>query len=304
MINSLQDNSGDHWKDKLRSEILAGINGSLWEQLHASEEVGYYYQCCAPMFLYKYYNDTTLALNTIRTNQMWYSAPCNFNDVFDCDISINQQEIFNHALKLAPPNKPIRQGSLVWKELSKEISKQLKLLHSDFAKTRSTIGVACLSESENSLLMWAHYANNHRGMCVEYKLMEINQQLGFSPIPIIYSDDRACFHSLNPETLEQDSTKLFLHSITSKSPEWSYEREWRIIRDESACGEKWDENTKGALLDMIQPTSIILGCEARPEFEKAVKEYCETSKINLYKMEKDKALYRLNKKIVLEFASE
>lgn len=303
MIDSLQDNSGDDWKDKLRSEILAGITGSPLEQLHAYDEVGYYYQCCAPMFLYKYYNDTTLALNTIRTNQMWYSAPCNFNDVFDCDISINQQEILNDVLKMAPPNKPIRQGSLVWRELKGEIYKQLKSLDSDFKTNRSTIGVACLSESENSLLMWAHYANNHHGMCVQYELMEINKRLGFSPIPVIYSDDRVCLHSLNAETLEQDSTKLFLHSITSKSPEWSYEREWRIIRDHAACDEKWDENAKGALLDMIQPSSIILGCEAKPEFEKSVKEYCETSKINLYKMEKDKALYRLNKKPVLEFES-
>ena len=52
---------------------------------------------------------------------------------------------------------------------------------------------------------------------------------------------------------------------------------------------------------MITPTSITLGCEATKEFEEKVKEYCEKQKINLYKMEKDKMLYRLNKSVVLEF---
>ncbi len=39
--------------------------------------------------------------------------------------------------------------------------------------------IACLTETEDSLLMWSHYANNHCGMCVEYDLLSINEQLKF-----------------------------------------------------------------------------------------------------------------------------
>lgn len=94
---------------------------------------------------------------------------------------------------------------------------------------------------------------------------------------------------------------LFIKSITSKSTDWSYEKEWRIIQDETACGPKWDDKNKGALLDTISPSSIILGCCASDELTSALMQHCQNHKIPLYKMEKDPLLYRLNKKNILEF---
>ena len=40
--------------------------GDLGERKHAYGEIGYYYQCCAPASLYKYYSDSQLHLNSIR----------------------------------------------------------------------------------------------------------------------------------------------------------------------------------------------------------------------------------------------
>lgn len=78
-------------------------------------------------------------------------------------------------------------------------------------------------------------------------------------------------------------------------------REWRIIRDKEACGDCWDADGNGALLEMIRPSSITIGCAARAEFEQEVTDYCSANRINLYKMEKDLMHYRLNKKTILEF---
>lgn len=58
---------------------------------------------------------------------------------------------------------------------------------------------------------------------------------------------------------------------------------------------------KGALLDMIAPTSITLGCQAEETFERAVSMYCQENKVNLYKMEKDESLYQLNRKPIKLF---
>lgn len=57
---------------------------------------------------------------------------------------------------------------------------------------------------------------------------------------------------------------------------------------------------KGALLDMIKPSSIVLWCAVQPEFEQEVTDYCAANRIVLYKMEKDPIQYRLNKKVVSE----
>lgn len=293
--------SNDDWKENLRSAVVAGLTGNSAEQNIALTQIGIYYMCYAPTFLYKYYGDSLAKLQTIRDNKMWYSAPCKFNDVFDCEITVDEKGIFDSLLHALPGNIQVKTGSPMWRDMKKKGGQQIRSLKSTLDELRSRMGISCLSENDDSLLMWAHYANNHCGMCVEYELIEINKQLKFTPVPIIYSDNRTRIASVKPNNTEKDILRVFLEGLTSKSPEWIYEKEWRIIRDDGACGEKWDTEKKGALLEMIRPSSIILGCMAKPEFEQAVREYCEESKINLYKMEKDAELYRLNKVPVLQF---
>ena len=296
-----QEYEQDEWKIALHTEFLTAMTGNPVEKVHACEKVGYYYQCCAPASLCKYYGDIPEKFDAVQNNKMWYSAPCNFNDVFDCEISVDDKKVFNEALKFFPDKRGIRPGSPAWKKIRATIHQQLRVLKDQFDDLRTTTGVSCLSESNDSLLMWAHYANNHRGICIEYDLLEINSALKFTPVPVIYSEKRTCFDFLNPQNMEYDVQQLLIRSLTSKSPEWRYEKEWRIIQDHKACGDQWNADKKGALLEMIRPNAIYLGCAAKPEFEKEVKEYCLKSRINLYKMEKDPIQYKLNKKIILKF---
>lgn len=288
------------WKKELLAKMIIGITGSSIEKTRVYDEIGYFYQCYAPASLYKYYSDTKLNFETIKNNSIWYSAPCNFNDIFDCNISIDDEKIFNNALNLFPDKRGVRTGSPMWKKLKEEINRGLYMLEIQFNELRNTTGISCFSEREDSLLMWAHYANNHRGICVEYNLLNINKELGFTAVPIIYSNDRTCFDSIDSYG-EKDIWEFFIESLTSKSMEWNYEKEWRIIRDQVACESQWDVNKKGALLKMIRPDSIILGCATNLEFEKEIMRYCNDNKIKLYKMKKDQYEYKLNKIPILKF---
>ena len=302
-MSVVQDNSDD-WMRKLREKLVLGLAGSEQEKRVALMNVGYCYKCYAPASLYKYYRGIPRDIDAIKNNKMWYSAPCDFNDVFDCDVVIDEDKIFDSIKQLAPSIQGMRVGSPVWRDLKTQAKKSKRDLQTLFDKMRSGMGIACLSESEESLLMWAHYANNHHGMCVEYDLLEINEQLQFTPVPVIYSAERVCFESLHSKTAERDMTKLFIESLTSKSPEWSYEKEWRIIREDVACGDRWDIEKRGALLDSVRPRSVILGCMADTELEKSMVEYCKTERIDLYKMRKDEKVYGLIKDPVLQFDME
>ena len=207
----------DDWKEKLRSAFISAFSGNPQENIQVYTEVGYYYMCCAPSSLYKYYSDRQEKLETVKHNKMWYSAPCNFNDVFDCDMSMDEEGIFQSILQMYPDKRGIREGSPIWRDLLKTCRQQIRTFQSSYDILKSRMGISCLSESDDSLLMWAHYANNHCGICVEYELLEINRQLGFSPVPIIYSDDRVCVHTLDPNTLEKDSkTRRLGYSIEGK----------------------------------------------------------------------------------------
>ena len=303
-MTELQESiTDDSWKQSLRSEIITALTESGQTKNQALEQVGYYYQCCAPAFLYKYYKDQSLNLDSVMSNKMWYSAPCNFNDAFDCDVAINEQAIFNNILPTISSGRPVRKGSPVWIQCKGILHKQITILQKLFANQKISMGITCLSEAPDSILMWSHYANNHRGFCVAYNLLDLNQKLHFSAVPVFYTQDRVCLQSLSldRDKLDKETMRLFIKSITSKSTDWSYEKEWRIIRDEAACGPKWNDKNKEALLDTIPPSSIILGCCASDELTSALMQHCQNHKIPLYKMEKDPLLYRLNKKNILEF---
>ncbi|MBQ5967983.1 MAG: DUF2971 domain-containing protein [Clostridiales bacterium] len=289
-----------NWKADLRSALL----DSLVNKHDANSKIGYYYMCCAPRFLYKYYNDAPEKLETVKAGKMWYSAPTKFNDVFDCDLTLDDKGIFNSAINMIPNMRGVIPGSQMWYQIKKLTDKGIRDMNCKITELREAIGISCLSESFDSLLMWAHYANNHHGMCVEYELLSINKQLGFSPVPVVYSQNRIRIDSISPDSEQKDAKKSFFMCLTSKSPEWLYEQEWRIIRDQTACGNKWSSEKRGALLDMIKPRSIILGCMASVELERKAREYCEECSINLYKMEKSPTSYQLIKTPILEFNAE
>lgn len=289
------------WKKQLRKEFISALVGSPSEKTKAFWQIGYYYKCCAPASIYKYFRDDQRSLDTVKENKLWYSAPINFNDVFDSDILIDENGVFDSMLKMPDVPKEIRPGSQVWKAIRNQFRKDLPTLRANLDGLKSTTGIACLTETDDSLLMWSHYANNHRGMCVEYELMAINEQLKFSPVPVVYEDKRVWLRSINQSTLDAELKKVLIESLTSKSPEWSYEREWRIIRDEGACGTKWEKEKNGALLEMVRPSSIVLGCMAKLEFEESVRGYCDKNRISLYKLRKSTEFYKLEKEPIMVF---
>ena len=52
-MNDFQkENNNDDWKDALRSALIAGITGGPSEAERVYSQIGYYYLCSAPAFLY------------------------------------------------------------------------------------------------------------------------------------------------------------------------------------------------------------------------------------------------------------
>ena len=294
-MNNFQENI---WKEELRSEIIHAIVGTPEEKRDSFLKMGNFYQNYAPPFLYKYYRSTPENISAIKNNKIWFSSPCNFNDVFDCDISVDEKDIFEWVLNNLNERK-IKRNSTKWFQLKSKISQEIVTLQESLKLFKANMGITCLSELDNSLLMWAHYAENHRGICVEYNLLKMNSQSKLSAVPVIYSKNKVKFYPTESANINTESLRALIYSITSKSPEWDYEREWRIIQDSEACGKSWNCEAKGALLSIIKPNSIILGCKVDCTVERDMIEYCKSEKIPLYKMFKDEAYYCLNKKRIL-----
>lgn len=101
-------------------------------------------------------------------------------------------------------------------------------------------GVVSLSETQHNLLMWAHYANQHKGICVGYK-SDVLSNVNFpkyvkipthkQPVKINYDSKKIFDFDYDLDYTDDNSLfKSVLNKVlTTKGDDWIYEKEHRII---------------------------------------------------------------------------
>jgi Protein of unknown function (DUF2971) len=197
--------------------------------------------------LYKYF---PVERSEILSNQlMRFTQPGDFNDPFELHPSF---DLMSKADIAALPPAPGHEGpggrmrvlthealgamlAAVMPGLQKQLAQHANqagayvLDNNRMAQSTfdSRFGILCLSEVADSLLMWAHYAGNHRGFVIQFDETHPffahdefeGQSLGLTKVE--YSSERPVlsFSSINSP-----------HLYYRKSPEWCYEREWRLIK--------------------------------------------------------------------------
>lgn len=95
--------------------------------------------------------------------------------------------------------------------------------------------VACFSENESDIVMWAHYGRMHSGICVQYttdKLLDVLSACKDSCcyfVPVYYCDKMyEDYYKSMP--LEDRLEPLWnLPQFMYKHTRWSYEGEWRLV---------------------------------------------------------------------------
>ncbi len=122
-------------------------------------------------------------------------------------------------------------------------------------------GVSCLTTKPDSGLMWSHYAAKHKGICVEFGT---NNEVVCAALKVQYCDEYP-YLDLSDDGLEQS-----LMPLISKSSEWAYEDEYRLIAQErnAAFGDEtlmMDEHMLKLPLRSIK--SVIVGC-SMPDVER------------------------------------
>jgi hypothetical protein len=145
----------------------------------------------------------------------------------------------NDPFELRPSDQYMNDHSwdlLAQREMSPEteFSEELLDFNGEFLeKAFNKIGIVSFSETNDNLLMWSHYADNHRGMVVTFdtshnffiKNGRKSRQLG----RVHYRKDRM---KALPQRLKNgfhmsDSTRIYFE----KSDEWIYEKEHRLMSD-------------------------------------------------------------------------
>jgi DUF2971 family protein len=131
-----------------------------------------------------------------------------------------------------------------------------------------TVGIFSLTEDPAHILMWSHYASQHRGIVVE--LDENHPWFHQKKTP---ADDLrhlvqvSYVQNPHPRTWNDLDGIVLLYT---KTAEWAYEREWRIIRPLK----EGMEVSPGKFCFDVPPDavrSIIFGCRMTPALEQQIR---------------------------------
>lgn len=208
-----------------------------------------------PSVLYKYRQVSALSLAALAKARAWYSKPASLNDPNDVaarwDKDFSAKEILeDYVMKREAGGPPMGIAAYIQKLLDSGKSHEhvLRKIDKMFMpidkKTQrealqdvlyynevlfSSMGVFSLSSEPDNQLMWAHYADSHRGFCLGFENHETNV-LGQGGNPVDYVE-RMPKPSITSFSMDAGGDVVSLIAYT-KSKQWAYEKEWRVLKQE------------------------------------------------------------------------
>ena len=134
-------------------------------------------------------------------------------------------------MKTPVPSSPKKATEHIRLSLYDNTSELERMMYDTAQIISSRVGIFCLSKCRDSLPMWAHYANNAKGLAVEFQDLDKvfpGDKTGIlrQPIPVYYEQDGIDI------TFEPASQKSLFFC---KFPDWKYEQEVRVILPLDDC---------------------------------------------------------------------
>jgi hypothetical protein len=185
-----------------------------------------------PESVFKYFSPNEYSLKGLEHGYLYHNHFANFNDPFDCNINLID---FNVG------------------------TKEYLGTMSEFQDRLNRIGICCFAGTNDSTLMWSHYADNHSGFCLEFKTNKSPR--GINPLNVVYKNGfiQASYHKHKEDAIT--------HLLYSKSICWKYEGELRSIITNVKS-----ESNRCVAYDRDELLSVYLGSRCRQEITERIKD--------------------------------
>lgn len=94
---------------------------------------------------------------------------------------------------------------------------------------KSGVGIASFSDTNQSELMWTHYAARSAGICIEYRPQKLLANLpDFATFVRVGYNDKPAFVAVSDF---KDTSLAIKKVLSQKKFNWAYEREWRLLSE-------------------------------------------------------------------------
>lgn len=250
-------------------------------------------------YYYKY-----LPINRVSyldDEMMRITQPEDLNDPFEClpqqpsDEEMDKM-IKNITDKLLTPEKSeaqIRKYKEIIQgyrdDLKNKVQGNLldKIFSDSYKKINKEMGVLSLTKNWNNTLMWSHYSQSHQGFCI-----------GFDPNHAFFDDylstDKTVSRLTREVTYSQKRVRipmelnhkpLELEPFLTKSKDWEYEEEIRVIATLNLAQKVIKQELKNIFLIKLPHNTvkeIIVGANIVPKKYLSIKKFCTKNKVPFY----------------------
>lgn len=258
-----------------------------------------------PEILYKYRSWTDKYHKRLLThNEIYFAEPSSFNDPFDCQIAPSLEIMANGDKRavllersridsLNWPNEKRIEWTEAWMRILEDPAKRNEMKKKWRRETNQEVGVFSLSANRTNIVMWAHYADSNKGLCIGLSTRHLEdfclrlakergRRGGLRKVD--YVADYPVIDLFSPNHMRGDGT---ITAVTNKSVDWCYEEEYRLIitrpANDRTC--KLQNSDRVYVLDDEAIVSVIMGCRMAPEYREEVKAVLRKkgAKIDLFK---------------------
>jgi Protein of unknown function (DUF2971) len=138
------------------------------------------------------------------------------------------------------------------------------------------VKVLCLTRAFSNILMWSHYADNHRGALILFGPVSTDSQFRIArsvrytdDLPYTYDPDiipklfSGQVSSTDPDLLDSAMNKV----VFTKATAWSYEDEFRIL---AGSGFNPDKEIEFNGFNMADVVAVIFGARSNREQDRAI----------------------------------
>ena len=250
-----------------------------------------------PFRLYKYRDTGPNTERIFKDHNLYFAPPSSFNDPFDCSFHVLVDGARNEAVVEAvawsligdrlpdlPREEQVQGAKEVRERLIATRRREFEQIVVDKLSkdTNERVGICCFTEVNDDILMWAHYADRHRGICLE--LSSMNGLLKAAQ-PVEYSSE---YPALDLEAIvTREELRAAAPWMLMKADHWSYEKEWRVLDFETGPGPK--------PIPAFCLTGVILGCRIPGDEEVKVQQWIADwpSEVTQYQARQSKRSFRL-----------
>lgn len=213
-----------------------------------------------PKTLYKYKPINEYTFASLINNVIYFPIAEQLNDPFDSQLrysfddsidDILNELIESHQL---PDGMSKKKAELLLEETKSKLKEPL-------IKAQKEVGILSLTTDYQNTVMWSHYADNHKGICIEYDCDILKKQELIIIEKIEYKKElpkvlTQIFKNY-PEVKDSDIARVMFFY---KHDTWNYEEEWRALSKSSGNSHCSDGIIK----------SITFGCNTNQSLSKAI----------------------------------